>query len=87
MKRILIAITALTIVGCEKQACTECVETVTVKFYSPSSTIIKVEESENVRVICDESALEGVDGAFVMSEESFGNSGHYKQTTKSTTCN
>jgi hypothetical protein len=87
MKKILIAITALTIVGCEEQSCTECVQTITVKYYSPSSVVIKKEESENVRVICDEDALEGVDGAFVMSEESFGNSGHYKQTTKSTTCN
>jgi len=86
MKKILILITALSIIGCEKEACTECVQTTTVKFYSSTSNVMKVEEDEVVMLVCDESEIERLDGAFHMSEDSFGNLGYYKVTTKTTTC-
>lgn len=85
MKKILIPITALLIAGCETQECAECVQTITTRWFTPNS-VIKSEVDEVITIICDEQQVESTDGRFLMTEESFGNKGYYKQITKSTTC-
>jgi len=86
MRKLIYIVAAVALIGCEKDACTECVQTITVKFYSSTSSVMKVEEDEVRTLVCDESEIERLDGAFYMSEDSFGNLGYYKVTTKTTTC-
>lgn len=87
MKKAVLVLAALTIYGCEKETCSECVDSITSKVYSPTGSVIKFEQEEVVRVLCDEQEIAGWDGAFSQDEVDLGNQGYYKITTTITNCN
>lgn len=86
MRNIIYSVAIVVLFGCEEEVCQECVETTTVEIYSPSSSVVRVEEEEVSTVLCDAEEIENADGSFSMQEESFGNLGYYKVTTKITAC-
>lgn len=86
MKKLLILLASVMMIGCENEQCQECVETITVEIYSNTSSLIKREEEEIITVLCDESDIEGVNGAFGITENNVGNQGYYKVTTTHTIC-